>query len=299
MGILDSLKQTAAEALKKAAANTVNTAAATTKAAAASSSKVAEAAVAKAATLVGSKVTDAMINTLANSLPNTASPSNPAASAKAASLVGSKVAQNEQPPAEPIKLSPAEVEANIEARVRAKGGSSNWRYSVVDLMSALDMNSSLGARAAVASRLNYSGYSADGSAEKNNWLHAELLRILALNGGEVPWELKEAASAGAKAAPNVQASAAQNKPSYPEAEAAVEAKAKAKNMQHANWRYSIVDLMAVLGMDSSLTSRKALAAKLNYSGYDADGSAEKNTWLHSELLKALAQNGGEVPSYLL
>jgi hypothetical protein len=52
-------------------------------------------------------------------------------------------------------------------------------------------------------------------------------------------------------------------------------------------------------MNSSLASRKELAAKLNYCGTDADGSAEKNMWLHAELLKALAKNGGEVPSYLL
>jgi alkyl sulfatase BDS1-like metallo-beta-lactamase superfamily hydrolase len=70
-------------------------------------------------------------------------------------------------------------------------------------------------------------------------------------------------------------------------------------MQNSNWRVSIVDFMAVLGMNSSLTARKALAAKLNYSGYSADGSAEKNMWLHAELLKVLAQNGGKVPSNLL
>ena len=43
----------------------------------------------------------------------------------------------------------------------------------------------------------------------------------------------------------------------------------------------------------------AAAAKLKYSGSAADGSAEKNLWLHAELLKALAQNGGKIPSYLL
>jgi hypothetical protein len=82
-------------------------------------------------------------------------------------------------------------------------------------------------------------------------------------------------------------------------EAAIEAMAKEKGMQRSNWRVSIVDLMSILNMSSSLASRKTLAAKLNYSGYDADGSAEKNMWLHGELLKALAQNGGKVPSNLL
>jgi len=84
-----------------------------------------------------------------------------------------------------------------------------------------------------------------------------------------------------------------------EVEAIIETKVKQKNMQHAKWQVSIVDLMAVLGMPSSLDARRALAAKLNYSGPAADGSAEKNMWIHAELLKALAKNRGEVPSYLL
>jgi hypothetical protein len=76
--------------------------------------------------------------------------------------------------------------AIIEARVRAKGNPSNWQVSIVDLMSALDMNSSLSARAALAAKLNYSGSAADGTAEKNLWLHEELLKVLAKNGGNVP-----------------------------------------------------------------------------------------------------------------
>jgi len=84
-----------------------------------------------------------------------------------------------------------------------------------------------------------------------------------------------------------------------EVEAIIDARAKEKNMQHARWQVSIVDLMAVLGMNSSIAARRTLADKLNYSGNDADGSAEKNMWIHAELLKALAQNGGRVPSNLL
>jgi len=106
---------------------------------------------------------------------------NPAASAKAAALVGSKVA--------PKELSRAEVEAIIEAKVKEKGKPSNWKVSVVDLMTALNMNSSLDSRKALAAKLNYSGSDADGSAEKNNWLHAELLKALAKNEGKVPSNL--------------------------------------------------------------------------------------------------------------
>jgi hypothetical protein len=107
---------------------------------------------------------------------------NPAASAKAAALVGSKAA--------PKELSSAEVEAIIEAKVKEKGKPSNWKVSIVDLMTALDMNSSLDSRKALAARLNYSGSDADGSAEKNKWLYAELLKALAKNEGKVPSNLQ-------------------------------------------------------------------------------------------------------------
>jgi len=117
-----------------------------------------------------------------------ASPSSTAA-AKAAALVGSKAGQTGIPNPALNVLSHTEVEAIIEAKVKAKGGNSNWRVSIVDLMSALDMSSSLTARKALAAKLNYSGYDADGSAEKNMWLHAELLKALAQNGGKVPSNL--------------------------------------------------------------------------------------------------------------
>jgi hypothetical protein len=66
-----------------------------------------------------------------------------------------------------------------------------------------------------------------------------------------------------------------------------------------NWRVSIVDLMKALDMDSSLAARKELAAELNYTGTDPDGSAEKNIWLHKALMKKLAENGGKIPQDLL
>jgi hypothetical protein len=64
-----------------------------------------------------------------------------------------------------------------------------------------------------------------------------------------------------------------------------------------NWRTSIVDLMKLLGMDSSLDNRKELATELGYSG-EKDGSAEMNIWLHKEVMRQLAANGGKVPSSL-
>ena len=81
-------------------------------------------------------------------------------------------------------------------------------------------------------------------------------------------------------------------------EAVLEDAVKAKGIK-LNWRTSIVDLMKALDLDSSLAARKELAADLNYSGPHADGSAEKNIWLHKELMKVLAENGGIIPKDLL
>ena len=65
-----------------------------------------------------------------------------------------------------------------------------------------------------------------------------------------------------------------------------------------NWRTSIVDLLTLLGLDSSLAARKELANDLNVHG-GADGSAEENIALHKAVMQALAQNGGHVPASLL
>ena len=70
-----------------------------------------------------------------------------------------------------------------------------------------------------------------------------------------------------------------------------------KNAQQLNWRTSIVDLLKLLDLDSSLQARKELAAELEYSGDDND-SAAMNIWLHREVMKTLAANGGTVPADL-
>ncbi len=64
-----------------------------------------------------------------------------------------------------------------------------------------------------------------------------------------------------------------------------------------NYKTSIVDLMKLLGMDSSLDNRKELATELGYQG-EKDGSAEMNIWLHKEVMKQLAAHGGKVPANL-
>ncbi len=72
----------------------------------------------------------------------------------------------------------------------------------------------------------------------------------------------------------------------------------AENPQKLNWRTSIVDLMKLVGMESSLAERKELADELGYTG-DKSDSASMNIWLHKAVLKKLAENGGKVPPSLL
>jgi hypothetical protein len=72
----------------------------------------------------------------------------------------------------------------------------------------------------------------------------------------------------------------------------------AESSQTLNWRVSIVDMMKLLGVDSSLEHRKQLATELKYSG-DMNDSASMNIWLHKQLMQALAANGGKLPADLL
>ena len=67
--------------------------------------------------------------------------------------------------------------------------------------------------------------------------------------------------------------------------------------QKLDWRNSIVDLMKLVGIDSSLANRKALAQELGYTG-DMNDSATMNVWLHKQVMRKLAENGGHVPANL-
>lgn len=72
---------------------------------------------------------------------------------------------------------------------------------------------------------------------------------------------------------------------------------KDKATQQLNWKTSIVDLMKLLSMDSSLTARKELAKELHFEG-DTGDSATMNVWLHKQIMKKLAENGGKLPDDL-
>jgi hypothetical protein len=66
-----------------------------------------------------------------------------------------------------------------------------------------------------------------------------------------------------------------------------------------NWRTSVVDLLKLLGIDSSLEHRKELATELGCPADKMGDSAQMNTWLHKAVLQKVASSGGTVPADLL
>jgi len=78
---------------------------------------------------------------------------------------------------------------------------------------------------------------------------------------------------------------------------AVLSEMQSRNPQHLNWKTSIVDLMKLVGLDSSLASRKQLAQELHYTG-NTDDSAAMNIWLHQQVMQKMAANGGKLPAGL-
>lgn len=79
--------------------------------------------------------------------------------------------------------------------------------------------------------------------------------------------------------------------------AGVLTKLAAEKKEKLDWQKSIVDLMKLLDLDSSLSARKELAQELQYSG-DMNDSASMNVWLHKQVMRKLAENGGKVPEEL-
>lgn len=107
--------------------------------------------------------------------------------------------------------------------------------------------------------------------------------------GTVPQSRVQAASGQAPA---------QSQSAGPVDVAATLDKLAASNSEKLDWKHSIVDMMKLVGMDSSLTARKSLATDLHYTG-DMNDSAAMNIWLHKEVMKKLAENGGKVPAEFL
>ena len=92
-------------------------------------------------------------------------------------------------PAAPAPQQPVDVAAVLTQMAAAKGRPSNWQTSIVDLLTLLDMDSSLTARKELANELNIH-VDADGTAEENIALHKAVMAKLAENGGKVPADLR-------------------------------------------------------------------------------------------------------------
>ena len=87
-------------------------------------------------------------------------------------------------PAQTVDVAPI-----LDKAVAAKKEKLDWKHSIVDLMKALDIDSSLSARKELAKELGYTGDTND-SASMNIWLHKQVMAKLAANGGKLPPEIK-------------------------------------------------------------------------------------------------------------
>jgi hypothetical protein len=126
------------------------------------------------------KIMSAILGTKADAAPaGSATP----ASGGAATSTGSAAA----PSAAPAQS--VDVAAILDKAVAAQKEKLAWRTSIVDLMKALDIDSSLGARKELAKELGYTGDSND-SATMNVWLHKQVMAKLAANGGKLPPDIK-------------------------------------------------------------------------------------------------------------
>ena len=113
----------------------------------------------------------------------TAAPTGGAA-AGTAPAAGGGAAAPAAAPAQTVDVAPI-----LDKAVAAKKEKLEWRTSIVDLMKALDIDSSFAARKELAKELGYTGDSND-SASMNIWLHKQVMAKLAANGGKLPPEIK-------------------------------------------------------------------------------------------------------------
>ena len=113
-----------------------------------------------------------------------AAPAGGAAAAPGGASPGGASAAPSASPAQSVDVAPI-----LDKAVAAKHEKLEWRTSIVDLMKALDIDSSLAARKELAKELGYTGDTND-SASMNVWLHKQVMTKLAANGGKLPPEIK-------------------------------------------------------------------------------------------------------------
>jgi hypothetical protein len=120
------------------------------------------------------KIMSAIFGTKADAAP---------AAGGAAAGAGSSGGSSAAPAAATVDVAPI-----LDKAVAAKGEKLAWRTSIVDLMKALDIDSSFAARKDLAKELGYTGDTND-SASMNIWLHKQVMTKLAANGGKLPPEI--------------------------------------------------------------------------------------------------------------
>jgi hypothetical protein len=106
-----------------------------------------------------------------------------------AAPAGSAPASAGSSPAPAAPMGSVDVAAIVDKAAASKGEKLAWRTSIVDLMKALDIDSSLTARKELAHELGYTGDTND-SATMNIWLHKQVMAKLAANGGKLPPDIK-------------------------------------------------------------------------------------------------------------
>jgi hypothetical protein len=128
------------------------------------------------------KIMSAIFGTKADAAPASSGAASAPASGSAAAAGGSSSAS--AAPAQTVDVAPI-----LDKAVAAKKEKLEWRTSIVDLMKALDIDSSFAARKELAKELGYTGDSND-SASMNIWLHKQVMAKLAANGGKLPADVK-------------------------------------------------------------------------------------------------------------
>jgi hypothetical protein len=111
----------------------------------------------------------------------------PTAPASAPAASASHEAAPTAPHSEPPQS--VDVTAILDKAVAAQKEKLEWRTSIVDLMKALGIDSSLAVRKELAKELGYTG-DANNSASMNVWLHKQVMAQLAAHGGKLPPEIK-------------------------------------------------------------------------------------------------------------
>ena len=89
----------------------------------------------------------------------------------------------------PTPISEVDVVSKLEGLAAKYPAKLNWKTSIADLLTLLDLENSFEARKEMAIELGCPPELMNDSAKMNTWLHKKVLQEIAQNGGNVPKEL--------------------------------------------------------------------------------------------------------------